>query len=149
MTRSAEQTIILKAAFSTAVSYGDDVIRFPARTRGSPRFSRSTIGDWRLGSCPLSVRLHDIQTAKLADALVTLPDLLTNVPGTAADFPLVNARVAAERASRGTDRSATPTTDWLSLVVSVRLAPLFSGHDTRAAGAHAFWYRLMVDSPLN
>jgi hypothetical protein len=136
MARAAKEAVVLEAAFSTAISHGDDVIRFPTGTSRSPRLSRSTVGDRRLRSRPLSVSLHDVETADLADALVTLLHLLTNVPGTAADFPLVDAGIAAERASRCADRSTTPTTDWLSIVVAVRLAPLIGGDDTRAASAH-------------
>jgi len=138
MARAAQEAVVLEAAFSTAISHRNDVIRFPTGTSGAPGFSRRTVRDRRLRSCPLSVGLHDVETTDLADALVTLLHLLTNVPGTAADFPLVDAGVAAERASRSGDRPATPATDRLSIIIPVRLAPLVSGDDTRAAGAHAF-----------
>jgi len=132
MARAAQEAVVLEAAFSTAISHRNDVIRFPTGTSGAPGFSRRTVRDRRLRSCPLSVGLHDVETTDLADALVTLLHPLTNVPGTAADFPLVDAGVAAERASRSGDRPATPATDWLAGRVALRFSPVL-GRDASAS----------------
>jgi hypothetical protein len=79
---------------------------------------------------------HDVEATQLADALVALLDLLANVPGAASDFPLVHARVAAERAARRLYGAATPATDSLPGAIAFRLAPLVGGHNARATGAH-------------
>jgi len=87
------------------------------------------------------VRLHDVETANPTDSLVALFDLLTDIPGTAANLPFVDACVAAERATRWCDGSVAPAANGLSGRISIWFAPLFGSHDARAAGAHAWRYR--------
>jgi hypothetical protein len=148
VTRAAEQSIVLEATLAAAVGDRDDVVRFPAWAGPAPRAPCGAILGWRLRSRPLPVSLHDIDAAHLTDSLVTLLDLLTDVPRAAADLPLVDARVAAKRASRRTNGPAAPATDRLSGGVALWLAPLVRCDDTRAASAHARDYRNKSDRPL-
>ena len=141
VTRTAEQSIVFQSALATAVSNRNNVIGFPAGARGAPDASSGAIRHWRLRSRPLPVRLHDIEAADLADTLVALFDLLANLPGTASDFPFVDAGVAAERASWRLDRTATPPANRFACGIAIWLSPLLGGDDTRALGAHALGYR--------
>ena len=143
MTRTAEQSIVLESAFAAAVRDRDDVIGFPAWTKGAPGAARGAITGRRLRSRPLEVRFRDLKATPLTDALVALLDLLTDVPRAAPDLPLVHARVAAERAARGLHGTTTPAADRLAGVIAIRLAPLIGGHNPRATGAHALEYRRM------
>ena len=141
MASPTKQSIVVKSAFAAAVSDRHDMIRFPARACRSPLFPRGAVARRRLGSRPLPVRLHDVKTADPTDSLVALLDLLTDIPGTAANLPFVDARVAAERATRWCDGSVAPAANGLSSRISIRFAPLFGGNDAGAAGAHAMGYR--------
>ena len=141
VTGPAEQSIVFQAAFTTAVCHRDDVISFPTWACRAPFFSSGAIGSRRPGSRPLPVRLHDVETANPTDSLVALFDLLTDIPGTAANLPFVDACVAAERATRWCDGSVAPAANGLSGRISIWFAPLFGSHDASAAGAHAWRYR--------
>jgi hypothetical protein len=143
MTRTAEQSIVFEPAFSAAVSDGNDVIGFPAWTKEPPSAPCGAIAGRRLRARPLAMRFHDVEATQLADALVALLDLLADVPGAASDFPLVHARIAAERPPRWFDEAAAPATDRLPSGVAFGLAPLLGGHDTGAPGAHEWGYRRM------
>jgi hypothetical protein len=145
VTTPAEQSIVVEPAFAAAVSHRHNVIRFPSWADGSPRFSRGAVACWRLGSRPLPVRLHDVETADLTDSLVAFLDLPTDIPGTAANLPFVDARVAAECATRWCDGSMAPAANGLSGRIAIRFAPLFGSYDARAAGAHAWRYRAFPD----
>ena len=79
---------------------------------------------------------HDVEATQLADALVTLLDLLTDRPRAAPDLPLVNARIAAERAARGLHGATTPAADRLAGVIAIRLAPLIGRYNPRAQDTH-------------
>jgi hypothetical protein len=137
MTGAAQQAVIFEAAFATAIRHGNDVIRFPARAQGAPRLSRGAITGGRLRACPLAMRLHDVEAAELAGALVSLPDLLADVRRAAANLPLVYALVTAERAARRLHEPSAPAAHRLAGRVAVRNSPLIGGDNARAAGAHA------------
>jgi hypothetical protein len=143
VTRPTQQSIVLQAALTSAIGYWNNVIRFPAWACCPPGLSRHPIARCWLRSRPCAMSLDHIEPADLTDSFVALLDLPPNVPGTASDFPFVNARVAAERAPRGCDGSVAPPADWFSSRVSVWLAPLFCCDDTSAASAHAMGYRRM------
>ena len=136
MTRTAEQSIVLEAAFAAAVRDRDDMIGFPPGTRRAPGAPRGPIAGWRFRSRPFPVGFHDVKTAELAGALVAFLDLLADVPRAAPDLPLVHARVAAEGAARRLDGAATPAADRLAGIIAIRPAPLIGRHDARATGAH-------------
>ena len=87
----AEQSIVLQSAFAAPIGNRDDVIGFPSRTRGAPQAQGGAISHRGLRSGPLPVRLDDIESADLTDALVSLLDLLADVPRTASNLPFVNA----------------------------------------------------------
>ena len=141
MTRTAEQSIVLESAFAAAVRDRDDVIGFPAWTKGAPGAARGAITGRRLRSRPLAVRFHDLKATPLTDALVALLDLLTDIPRAAPDLPLVHARIAAERAARGLHGTTTPAADRIAGVIAIRPAPLIGRHNPRTTGAHAVEYR--------
>lgn len=141
MARTAQQPIVFEAALAPTVSNRDNVIGFPARARRAPRPTRHAIGDRRLRSRPLSMSLHDVERANLTNALIALFDLLTNVPGTAPDLPLVNTRVTAERAPWWRDHTVTPSADRFARRVALGLPPLIRRHNTRATSAHLRTYR--------
>ena len=136
MTGTAKQSIVVEPAFTPAVSNGNDVIGFPAWTDGPPRAAGGAVTGRRLRSGPLAMGFHDIEATHLADTLVALLDLLPDIPGAAADLPLVHAGIAAERPARRFHQTAAPATDRLPDVIAFGLAPLVSGHDTGAPGGH-------------
>jgi hypothetical protein len=146
--RAAEQSIVFKPALAATISDGNNVIRFPARTRGAPRPSSRAIGHGRFRSRPLPVRLKHIEPADLTNPLIPLLDLLSNVPRAASNLPFVNAPVAAERAPRRFDDAVAPATDWFTRRIALGLAPLFGGNDAGSAGAHAGSYRQERMRPL-
>jgi hypothetical protein len=141
VTRTAEQSIVLEAAFAAAVRDRDDMIGFPPGTRRAPGAPRGAVAGWRLRSRPLPMGFHDVKTAELASSLVAFLDLLTDVPRAAPDLPLVHARVAAERAARRLYGAAAPAADRIAGVIAIRPAPLIGRHHARATGAHAGEYR--------
>ena len=143
MTRTAEQAIVLEPAFTAAVRDGDDVIGFPAWTDGPPGAPCGAVAGRRLRTRPLAMGLHDVEATQLADALVALLDLLADVPGTASNFTLVHAGIAADRPARRLHRAAAASTDRLPGGIAFGLAPLVGGHDTGAPGAHELGYRRM------
>ena len=136
MAGATEQPIVLEAALSSTIGNRHDVIGFPSGLCRAPGASSRTIRHRRLRPRPLAMRLDHVESANLTDALVAFLDLLTDVPGTASDFPLVHARVAAERAARRSNRSAAPAANRFTRIVAIGLAPLFGCDDTRAASAH-------------
>ena len=138
---TAQQSIVFKSAFAAAIGDGDDVIRLPTRTRGAPRASSGAIGHRRLRSRPLPVRLKHVESAQLANPLVSFLDLLSHIPRAASNFPFVNARVTAEGAPRRLDDTVAPATDGFAGGIALRLSPLIRGNDTRATSAHARSYR--------
>lgn len=139
---TAEQAVVLEAALAASICDRHDVIRLPRGTRGPPGPAGEPIGDRRLRSRPLAMRLHHVEAADLTDSLVALLDLLPHVPRAASDLPLVYARVAAERPARRVHLPATPAADRFTGVVAIRLAPLLGRHDARPAGAHGGEYRV-------
>jgi len=139
--RTAQQSIVFKAAFAATIGDRNDVVRFPSRTRGTPRASSGSIGHGRFRSRPLPVRLEHVEPAQLTNALVSFLDLLSNVPRAASNFPFVDARITAEGATRRLDHTAAPATDRFAGGIALGLAPLIGGNDTRAPGAHARSYR--------
>ena len=141
MTRTAKQPVVVKSAFAAPIGDGDNVIGFPSWTRRAPPTSSAAIGRRRLRSCPLPVRLKHVESADLTNALVSLLDLLTNVPGTASNLPFVNARITAEGPPRRLDDTVAPATDRFAGRVAFGLPPLIRRNDTRAASAHAGSYR--------
>lgn len=141
MTRPAEQAIVLEAALAAAVGHRHDVVRLPSGPRDAPGFACGTIAGGRFGPGPLTVRFHHIEAAQPAGALVALLYLLTHVPGAAADFPLVHARVATKRAPRRLYRRSTPAADGLARFRAIGLPPLSGRDNAGAAGAHGREYR--------
>jgi hypothetical protein len=139
--RTAQQSIVFKSAFAATIGDGDDVVRFPSRTCGTPCASSGTIGHGRFRSRPLSVRLEHVEPAQLTNALVSFLDLLSNVPRAASNLPFVDARITAEGATRRLDDRAAPATDRFARRIALGLAPLIRGNDTRAPSAHARSYR--------
>ena len=143
MTCATQEAVILEAAFASAIRHRDDVIRFPARPCGAPRFPRAAIARRGLPTRPLTMRFHDVKAAELARALVPFLDLLPDVPRAASNLPFVDALVTAERAARRRDRSPAPAADRLSSRVAFGNAPLLRRDDARATGTHAWGYRLL------
>jgi hypothetical protein len=148
MAGAAEQPIVLQAAFAPAVGNGHDVIGFPARPCGAPRFPRRAVACGRLRPRPFTMGLDDVEAAEPAGALVAFLDLLAHVPWTAADLPFVYAFVPAERPARCSHRSPAPAADWLTCRVALRNAPQSSAHDARATSAHVSRYRSLRRVPL-
>src|SRR6476620_11957471 len=93
---AAQQAVVLQSAFAAAVRDRDDVVRLPARAFRAPGASCRPIAGRRLAPGPLAMRLDDIQSAELTRTLVALLDLTPHVPGTAANLPFMDARLAAE-----------------------------------------------------
>ena len=141
VTRTAEQPIVLQSALAAPVRDGDNVIGFPSWTRGAPCAARDAICYRRFRTGPLPMCLNHVEAADLTNALVPFLDLLTNVPRTTSNLPLVNARITAEGAPRGLDDTVTPPTNRFAGSVTLRLSPLICGNDTRATSAHARSYR--------
>src|SRR5258708_9196079 len=137
MAGAAEEAVGVEPALPAAVGNRDDVIRLPARPLGAPALARGTVGRRRLRPRPLPVRLDDVQAAQPADPLVARLHLAAHVPGAAADLPFVHARVAAERAPGGCDRTAAPAADRGAGVVAVGLPPAIGGDNALAAGGPA------------
>jgi hypothetical protein len=82
------------------------------------------------------VSLEHIDAAQLADASIALLDLLTHVPGAAANLPFVYARIPAEGPTWPRHRAATPPADGLTGLVAIGDAPLVGGHDALPERAH-------------
>ena len=141
MTRPTQQPIVLEPAFPSAVSHRNDVVRLPAWPRGAPGLPRRAVGHRGLRSRPRTVSLDHVESADLTNSFIAFLDLLTDVPGTAPDFPLVNAPVAAEGATGRRDEAVTPTTNRFAVGVAFGFPPLLGGDDTRATSAHAIGYR--------
>lgn len=139
--RTAEQSIVFKPALAAAISDGNNMIGFPPGTRGAPCASRGAIRYRRFRTRPLPMRLEHVETTDLTNAFVPLLDLLANVPRTTSNLPFVNAGITAEGASRRLDDSVTPATDRIASGVTLGLAPLIGGDDTRPTSAHARSYR--------
>lgn len=87
--------------------------------------------------------LDDVEPADLTDPLVAFLDLPTHVPRTAPDFPLVDARIAAERTAWKLDEAVAPAANRLTGGVAFRLSPLLGVDHTCSAGTHAMGYRRM------
>jgi hypothetical protein len=136
VTRAAQEPVILEAAFPAAVGDRDDVVRLPSRPRRAPALSSRAVGGRRPRARPGTVRLDDVESTELADPLVALFHLPPHVPRTAADFPLMHARVAAEGPARRFHRCTAPAADRIACLVPLRLPPLVRGHNARATGAH-------------
>jgi hypothetical protein len=134
--RATEQPEILEAALAAAVSDRDDVVSFPTRLGRAPLSARRAIASRRFRARPFSMRFGDVEAAQLAGAFIALADLLPDVRRAAADFPLMDACVTAERPSWRRDRSAAPTANRLTGLVPHRLAPFFGGDDAPARGTH-------------
>jgi hypothetical protein len=132
----AEQPVVLQAAFAAAVGDRDDVIRFPPRTSGPPGPPRGAIGHRRFRAAPLTMRLDDVEAAEPAGTLVALLHLPPHVPRTAADLPLVNARLAAEGPPRRLHGRVAPPADRVAGRISLGLAPLIRGYDTLPTSTH-------------
>src|SRR5262249_6556438 len=86
---------------------------------------------------PLTMGLHHVEPAELADPFVAFPDLLADIPRTASNLPLVDARVAAERAARVLHGGAAPAADSLPRLILIRSAPASGCDDSLALKAHA------------
>ena len=141
MARPAEQPVILQPALAAAVGDRHDVVRFPTRPQPPPGFADGSIARRRLRARPLAVRLDHIETAEPADSLVALLHLLAHIPWAAADLPLVDAGIAAERPPRRLDGPSAPPAHRCPGLVEVRLSPLLRGDDSLAQGAHKGRYR--------
>jgi hypothetical protein len=149
MTGPAEQTIIFKTALAAAVRDRHYVVGLPRGTGGSPGLPRGTIRRGRAGCRPRPMRLDDVETAQLAGALVALFDLPTHVPRAAANLPLMDAGVAAERPARRPDGAAAPPAHRFPRLVALRLPPLVRCNGARAAGAHEGRYRRRLARSLD
>jgi len=137
MTGPAQETVVLEAALPAAVGDRHDVIGFPSRPCGAPGFPRRAVAGGRFRARPLAVGLDDVEAAQLAGALVAFLDLLAHVPRAAANLPLVDASIAAERPPGRFHRGLAPAADWLARVIAFRHAPQIGGHHARATSAHA------------
>lgn len=136
MARAAQQTIVLEAAFATAVGNRKDVIRLPTRLGGSPGPALRARPRRRLASLPASARRADVDATGDTATVVTSPDLFANVPRVAAEAPLVHAGIATERSARRRDRSAAPPADGAPDLVAIRNAPSVEGNGTTTLAAH-------------
>ena len=109
----------------------------------APGPSRDAIADRQASIASTRGEPWYVESADLTDSLVAFLDLLTDVPGTAPDLPLMHARIAAECAARRLDQAVTPAADRFTGGVAFGLAPLLGGHHARATSAHAMGYRRM------
>src|SRR5262245_42966373 len=105
MTTPAEETEVLETTLATAVRDRNNVIRLPARPSRAPAPPRGPIGHRWFRARPLAMRLDHVQAAQAANPFVAFLDFAAHVPRTAADLPLVHARVAAERPARADHRT--------------------------------------------
>jgi hypothetical protein len=141
MTGPAEEAIIFKSALTAAVRDRHYVVRLPHGTGGPPGLPRGTIRRGGPACRPRPVRLDDVEATQPAGALVPLFHLFAHVPWAAANLPLMDAGVAAERPARRPDEAAAPPAYRFPRVVAFRLPPLIRCNDARAPGAHEGGYR--------
>jgi hypothetical protein len=113
------------------------MIRFPSRSRLAPSTALAAIGGRRLRARPLALCFQDVHAAQLTNPSIALLDLLTHVPGTAADLPFVHAGIAAEGASRAHHKAAAPAADRLASGVPVRFSPFLSRDAAASPRTHA------------
>lgn len=136
MTAPAEQPVVVQPALTAAIGHRDDVVGFPARLGEPPGAARGAIPGRGLGARPFAVSLDDVESAQRAHALVALFQLLTDIPGTTADLPLMDAGVAAERPAWLGHRTAAPPADRRARLIANGLAPFLGGDDAAPCGAH-------------